>query len=71
MSLVDDLVVNIGNIEKEEDTEPLPAQIPCYDVVGDVGLSMANVGNIPDRRTTYKHVHPLRPDRIELVLSPR
>ena len=70
-SLVDDLVVDISDIEKEEDTETLPPEIPCYDVVGDVGLSVANMGDIPDRRTADKHVHAISSDRNELVLPPR
>src|SRR2546427_3709182 len=71
MSLVDDLIINICNIEYEEDAEALPPQIPRNNVIGDVGLSMPNVGDIPDRRTANKHVHPVRTDRHERVLPPR
>src|SRR5439155_6768890 len=71
VSLVDDLVINISDIQQEEDAEPLPPKIPCYDVVSDVGLSMPNMGDIPDRRTANKHVHPVRPYGHELVLPPR
>src|SRR3989442_9690114 len=71
MSLVDGLVNNISDIQQEEDAEPLPSKIPRYDVVCDVGLSMPNMGDIPDRRTANKHVHPVRSDRREFVLPPR